>query len=373
MSLGVYIHVPFCIAKCPYCHFSSHIPTDDEVKRFPVLLSKEITTFLTKFHKGPSAITTIYFGGGTPSLLMPDAVGSVLDAIRTAYPVEPDAEITIEVNPGKVTREKIVGYRACGVNRLSLGIQSFTDSILRFLGRSHRAKDSRQALDWARPVFDNLSLDLMYAIPSQTDDMWIADLHELKRWTPEHLSAYSLTRETGTPMAKRLPIQSDEVQYLRQQLVLLAQVEILGLERYELTNFSRPGFRSRHNSNYWNGEPYLGFGPSAHSLVDGRRFWNTFRHDIWERRVTAGRSPQAGTEKLTRADLYRERLLLGLRTVTGVDMNLLAETDPLRPHLLERTITAQLVRSGLAEVEGDYLRLRPEGMAVSDEIIRRLI
>ena len=324
---GVYVHIPFCLRKCAYCDFYS--VTDLELK--PAFL-KALRAEIAAAEAGPLAFDTIYFGGGTPSILAPGEIADLIDRLDSRFRFARPVEVTIEANPGTVDSEKLRGFRAAGVDRINLGVQSFQEENLRMLGRIHSAREAHAALSAARRAgFENIGLDLMYGLPGQSRESWSADLESALAHGPEHIAAYMLSVEAGTPLAEdqRLgrfrPATEEDVADL-----FVATSEMLserGFLHYEISNFARcaeGGSRhariSRHNAKYWTYAPYLGFGPAAHSFLPPRRFWN--HRDVMRYAAdgAAGRRPLAGEETLTVDQQMLEVILLGLRTSAGIGL-----------------------------------------------------
>ena len=276
---GVYIHVPFCERKCVYCDFYS-IEDHSSFDAFVDAVVAEIGSFAEEARG--TRFGTIFFGGGTPSLLAPNQLAKILDELRKGYSIENDAEVTLEANPGTISAESLSAYRSLGINRLSIGVQSFHNDELKFLGRIHNADEARRSVSDARRAgFSNISIDLILALPGQTIDKLEISLAEAVALDPKHISAYTLIVEKGTPLYRL--VQSRQVAPLPSE----AEAELYafsmdylidrGFEHYEVSNYARPGFRSRHNSGYWDHSPYLGFGPSAHSFWKGKRMGHGHR------------------------------------------------------------------------------------------------
>jgi putative oxygen-independent coproporphyrinogen III oxidase len=315
---GLYFHIPFCKRKCPYCDFYS-ITGREHMAAFVAALQREIA-----LRSAPEmAVNTVYFGGGTPSLLPPDAVGDLLATVKTRFNLLTNAEVTLEANPGAIGRDALKRLREIGVNRLNIGVQSFQDDALRFLGRIHNRADADVVIDQARSAgFDNLGLDLIYGLPGQTLSGWVADLEQALVVRPEHLSCYILTFEPGTPMTRDLdrgrltpPKESRVVEMFETTASFLTRN---GYNHYEISNFARtPDFRSRHNMKYWHFEPYLGFGPSAHSYRNRTRSWNLADLALYLQRLAQDRRPEGGREVLSGEQQVLEALLLGLRLKDG--------------------------------------------------------
>jgi len=318
MPAGLYVHIPFCRRKCPYCDFYSRT----DLAALPAFLDA-LAQELSLRADDALAVDTVYFGGGTPSLCPPEAVGEILARAKSCFDLGESAEITLEANPGTLDADTLKALRAVGVNRLNLGIQSFREAGLRFLGRIHNRDQALAAIARARAAgFDNLGLDLIYGLPGQSLADWRSDLDQALAWRPEHLSCYILTFAPGTPMtgdleAGRLrPPEEDRVAALFE-----ATADLLtgaGYGHYEISNYARtPERRSRHNLKYWRFAPYLGFGPGAHSYRDGVRSWNRADLGRYLQRLAEGQPPAGGREVLTAEQQVLEALLLGLRLKEG--------------------------------------------------------
>ncbi|NLP12881.1 radical SAM family heme chaperone HemW [bacterium] len=321
-TAALYLHIPFCAHKCAYCDFYS-ITRRELLPPFIDALLREITFYSENPPFGGFSISTLYLGGGTPSLLTPAQLKKVLVSLREKFTLAQDAEITLEANPGATERAHLSDYRRLGINRLSLGIQSFQLSDLALLSRLHTKTEAEQAIRQARQAgFDNLSLDLIFSVPGQTDDTWRKTLHQALAFQPEHLSCYSLTIEPGTPLHRQ--VQQGQVQpcaeELERELFILTQetLQQAGYEQYEISNYCLPGFRSRHNQAYWSGCPYLGLGPSAHSFDGHRRWWNVRDVEQYLQAVSAQGYAVADSETLTAEQKTIESVMLGLRRIEGV-------------------------------------------------------
>lgn len=322
---GLYVHIPFCVRKCAYCDFYS--VTDLGPK--PDFL-KALEAEIAAAEPGPLVFDTVYFGGGTPSILDPAEVGRILEGIASRFRVAGPAEVTLEANPGTVDVEKLRGFRASGVTRLNLGVQSFREDNLRLLGRVHSAGQARESVAAARRAgFDDIGLDLIYGLPGQTLQDWTAELESALACGPEHISAYMLTVEAGTPLAeaRRLGGFRPAAEEAAAEL-FLATSETLsrrGYRHYEISNFARCSTNgrdaavSRHNSKYWAYAPYLGFGPAAHSFLPPQRFWNHRDLQRYIEDARSGRGPRAGAERLSVEQQMLEVILLGMRTAAGID------------------------------------------------------
>ena len=374
---SLYLHIPFCEHKCIYCDFYSIAPNEKPdsyntlVVRFLEGLRQEIELRSQDSHFKES-FETIFFGGGTPSLLSPSIVGEILDLLSGKFSVNAGAEITLETNPGTVDLATLRDFRKAGVNRISMGIQSFYDDDLKFLTRIHSAAQAKECVRNAFEAgFDNVSFDLIFALPNQTRERWQSNLNQAMELNPTHISCYSLIVEPNTPLQRMveakqvtpLPVEEDAALYELTMEFLGAH----GYTQYEVSNFAKQGFKSLHNSNYWNHKNYLGFGPSAHSFWNGKRWWNVANIVNYLDRVEANAVPVAGEEILTQEQLMEEEIFLGLRS-EGVDVagfRRKFEKDLLADH--RPTIDA-LVDNGLALLEDNRLRLTSKGYSLCDEI-----
>jgi len=321
---ALYLHIPICAHKCAYCEFYS-ITRRELLPPFIDALLHEMAFYSENPPFGGFSVSTLYLGGGTPSLLTPAQWKKILLPLKDKFTLVQDAEITLEANPGTAEMAHLSAYRRLGINRLSLGIQSFQPADLARLSRLHNTAEAEQAIRLARKAgFDNLSLDLIFAVPGQTVDAWRKTLDQALAFQPEHLSCYSLTIEPGTPLHRQ--VQQGQVQpcdeELERELFILTQetLQQAGYEQYEISNYSLPGFRSRHNQAYWSGYPYLGLGPSAHSFDGHRRWWNVRDVDQYLRAVSTQGRAVADTETLTTEQKKIESVLLGLRRVEGLPL-----------------------------------------------------
>ncbi len=378
-TVGLYIHVPFCRAKCPYCDFFS-TTRHDLISSYVAAVIDEIER---DHHQGIHA-DTVYFGGGTPSLLQPEHIARIIDALCRRFAVDSHAEVTLEANPGTVDRQRLAQYRNVGINRLNLGLQSMDDHILTFLGRIHTARQGIDAFSDARAAgLDNVGLDLMFAVPGQTKKGWEDQLARVVDLAPEHLSCYSLTWEAGTPLAgwvkegRVLPVSES----LAATLFSMTG-EVLGQKgypRYEISNFARHtdnenvDYRSRHNSKYWDLLPYLGFGPAAHSCMENRRWWNHRSLDRYLKALKAGDAPTAGGEVLTRGQQIMEFVYLGLRKREGIDRK--NYTRRFQDDFSKRfdPVLSRLMGDGLLESDRRCVWLTERGMRFLESVAGQLI
>jgi oxygen-independent coproporphyrinogen-3 oxidase len=374
---GVYIHWPFCLSKCPYCDFNSHVRHSSiEEERFAAAFEREIATTAARI--GSRSVTTIFLGGGTPSLMRPATVAAVLEAVARHWTVTGEAEITLEANPTSVEATRFAGFRAAGVNRASLGIQALNDRALRALGRLHTAREALAALRIAQSTFARSSFDLIYARPDQTPHAWEGELRQAIAEATEHLSLYQLTIEPGTPFAAlheagKLSTPDPEVArsfYDVTQTVCAAA----NLPAYEVSNHARPGAECRHNLLYWRYEEYAGIGPGAHGRLehDGRRWATATEREParWLKRVESVGHGIVTDDPLTSEQMGDEFLLMGLRLGEGIDpARYQAITGmPLKPDRVDALIEDGLV----CMEEGKRLRVTREGFPVLDAVVARL-
>jgi oxygen-independent coproporphyrinogen III oxidase len=377
---GIYVHVPFCVRKCSYCDFYSVEGTTFK-DRYLNALQHEIARAARR--STAAAVDSIYLGGGTPTILSSDDIERILVEIALHFTVAPDAEITIEANPGTLSGSALSALRGVGVNRMSIGVQSLDDRVLTFLGRIHSASDAVAAVRSAQEAgFDNISIDLIFAIPGQPRKEWEKVLRDAIALDPQHVAAYSLIVEEHTPLHEQVtagqvtPVSEDEE--AEQFLMTMAVLEDHGFEHYEVSNYAREGRRSRHNSAYWHHHNYLGFGPSAHS------FWVDPRAgDVWRwanvRQVSAycdllsrEGSPVAMAEQLGMRELVNERIFLGLRS-DGLSLAQISSDLGYEPTGDQRAYIHQLVARGLAVLADGNVRLTRQGFLLCDEICSHLM
>jgi oxygen-independent coproporphyrinogen-3 oxidase len=380
---GVYIHIPFCRSRCSYCDFATGAHDGELAARYVGALAREIAAFdLSRpSPRGVEAaeIDTIYFGGGTPSLLTPAQVRTILSAIDARFVRACGAEVTMEMNPGTVTPEAARAFRAAGVNRASFGLQTFDDAQLRRLGRTHTADDARRTLGTLRDAgFRNVSFDLIAGLPGQTLAEWSRNLDEALALGPEHLSLYLLEVHEGTPLADQLRRgfwpQPDPDLAADMYRMMCERAEAAGYGQYEISNFCRPGRESRHNLKYWTGEPYYGFGCSAHSFDGQRARWSNERDAAryCELVETTGGATVERTE-LTAQDAGAEALFLGLRLTRGVDLGAHRARFGADVRATHAADLARFREAGLIDIDGDRLRLTRGGALLSNEVFSAFV
>ncbi len=381
---GLYIHIPFCEHKCIYCDFYSVAPRETRPhSELPTLsfvdsLTREILIRGAE-ERFRVSYDTVFFGGGTPTLLNEREIGAILDALARAFEIRSDAEITIEANPGTVNQEKLRAFRGLGINRISFGVQSFHEDDLRFLTRIHSADEARRCVhDAYRSGFENVSLDLMFALPGQTTERWRSNLDEAIKLAPTHLSCYSLIVEPNTPLSRMVSAKQISLLGVEDDAGLyeltMERLAANGYEQYEVSNFAKPGYKCRHNICYWSHSSYLGFGPSAHSYWrasgspgDSKRWWNVSSITGYNDTLGAGSLPVAGCESLTADQLRHEEFFLGLRS-EGIDVSGFYRRHG-RDLEIERGLQLdELISRELAVMENGRLRLTSKGYLVCDEI-----
>lgn len=363
---GLYIHIPFCRSRCSYCDFATGLYQTEIAERYVRALVAEIDASAV----AGARVDTIYFGGGTPSLLDPSQLDRILSVVHNRFNVDTASEITLEINPGSITPEKLHDFRALGINRASFGAQTFNDRELAKLGRSHTADDARRTFaDLRATGFDNISFDLIAGLPGQTLAGWERNVTEALELQPEHLSFYLLEVHSGTPLAQHIerglqPVPDEDLAAVMYESMLERAV-MGGYEHYEISNLCRPGFQSRHNTKYWTGEPYFGFGCSAHSYDGESRRWSNHRDVMkYVESVEHGSSPIVESHDLTDKDLRAEALFLGLRLMRGVSLNLFAE------HAMD---LERFREAGLVEQNEETVRLTRHGALLSNEVFSALV
>ena len=378
--LGLYVHVPFCSAICHYCNFNRILLDEALRARYVHALAAEIRGAPGRFgwRPGEARADTIFFGGGTPSLLASPEVERILAACREAFDVTPDAEITLEANPESATRPLLDAVRAAGVNRLSVGVQSFRQEELQRLGRIHDAGQARRVPAVAREAgYDNLSLDLMMWLPEQTVAQWLESVDEAIGLGPEHLSLYMLELYPNAPLREAMARASwslapdDDAADMYE--AAMGRLDAAGYGQYEISNVARPGRESRHNLKYWTDGEWLGFGPGAHSTLAGSRWKNVSATDEYVSRAAAGLPLETDRRDLTRDERWQEAVMTGLRLQAGISVGAFAATYGVD---LDERFAGELERfqeAGVVAREGDRLRLTRRGMLVANDVLRVFI
>ena len=382
---GVYVHFPYCLSKCPYCDFASTAAKQIPDERYTQAILAELSRRLEAHGAAGREVTSIFIGGGTPSLWAPRSVAKVLDAIGQQLRVASGCEVTLEANPGASDAERFSDYRRAGVNRLSMGVQSFEASTLATLGRAHDGATAKRAFDAARRAgFDNVSMDFIYGVHGQTEAQVESDARAAVGLGSEHLSAYALTLDKASlaedvPLAKQLArgevhLPPDET-VVRMQRLVRDVFAGAGLQRYEISNYAKPGFHSRHNALYWTGGEYLAVGTGATGFVRGAeavRYSNQRSADRYLAEVEAGRVPEASREVLTPFELFEERVAMGLRLVNGVDLEAVCREFGQSAEARGQTVR-HLVHARLAERREGRLALTDAGFDVHSAIAARLM
>ncbi|MGD0288468.1 MAG: radical SAM family heme chaperone HemW [Candidatus Binataceae bacterium] len=382
MSFSLYIHIPWCQSKCPYCDFNSHAaavwPEDEYVRA----LIAEMERRASELAWNGNSLRTIFFGGGTPSLFDPKSIGSILDVAQRLFGLEPDVEITLEANPGTVDFTKLAGMRAAGVNRISFGAQSFNPAILKFLGRIHSAEETREAARAAhRAGFERLNLDIIFAVPGQTLADVRHDIAEAVALGPDHVSAYNLTFEEGTAFSTEMkrgritPLPNDD----QAAMYALVRDELprRGFPMYEISNYAQPGHEARHNLTYWRGQSYLGIGAGAHSFArdgaGGRRWWNERMPARYSTAALAGGLAEAGSETVDAAIAAGEFVFLNLRLREGFALTDFESRFGVSFDAQFGAQAASLFDAGLLLREDGRIRLSDRGLELADSVFAEFV
>lgn len=369
---GIYIHIPFCKQACHYCdfHFSTSLKKKDE------LIQALITELeLRKEEFKSTEVETIYFGGGTPSLLTNNELQSIIDAVYFNYSVMAHPEITLEANPDDLSYNRIEALTDTPINRLSIGIQSFFETDLKLMNRAHNAEEAKACLEKAVKHFDNISLDLIYGIPGASNQQWIKNIEMALSFGVPHISSYALTVEPKTALAsfieKGIIENVDDEQAHEQFHILKEQLEEAGFIHYELSNFGKVGYFSKNNSAYWQGKSYIGIGPSAHSFNGKQRGWNVRNNSKYIKAILNGDLPME-IEHLTKIDQYNEYIMTGLRTIWGVSLDKVEKDfgSILRDYLIEQANV--FINQHLLYIDGEHLRVTKKGQFLSDGIASEL-
>ena len=376
MVIGIYVHIPFCLSKCPYCDFNSIVYNSELADEYVKSLIKEIQHFSQNQNEKASA-ETIYFGGGTPSILKTSQLGDILEKLFTSFGIQTDSEISLEANPRTLTRIKTKELKGLGFNRVSLGAQSFIDEELKILGRVHTSKEAIKSYKVLRDFFENLSLDLIFGIPGQNLKTWRKSLSMALKLHPEHLSTYSLTLEKGTPFYllwedRKLSLpEEDSVRKMYLETIGLLKSQ--GYRHYEISNFALKGFECRHNLRYWDGAEYIGFGAGANSYQKGIRSGNIKDIKKYIEYCQKGISIIDFKERLTPVQKINEFILLGLRTTGGIALKKLKEGLDFDLEKQKEEEIRDLIKNKFLKKVKNNLRLTLKGILVTDSIIQKLI
>ena len=380
MFSRLYFYIPFCVRKCGYCAFNSQELLENDLDGYVALLLEEmrLTAGVTV---SSHELDSIYFGGGTPSLLDARQLSRLIQETRKLFILNRDCEITLEANPGTVDRGSLAAFRSVGVSRLSLGVQSFDDNFLDCLGRVHNANLAVATFDNARKAgFTNIGIDMMYSLPEQNINQWQADLRQAIQLSPEHLSIYGLTIEDGTPFSHRYPDDSpgkpDDDLSADMFEVADDLLTAAGYEHYEIANYARPGYRSRHNSGYWRRDGYLGLGVGAHSFLKngcGVRYSNVSSLDEYRETLTAGRLPHRDDRRLSGIEVMEEYMFLGLRMADGISLDEFEREFRCPCRGVYGSVIDELENLGLILCNEANLRLTRRGMLLSNQVFSRFL
>jgi len=374
-AAGLYVHIPFCSSRCSYCDFATGLYQSDLAERYVQGLINEISDS----QYAGEVVDTIYFGGGTPSLLAPAQLERILASLYKRFEIATGSEITLEINPGSATPEKLRAFRSLGINRASFGAQTFDDAELAKLGRSHNTADAlRTFADLRDANFANVSFDLIAGLPGQTLDGWQRNIRQALDLAPEHLSFYLLEVHSGTPLAEhiRRGIQPQPDEDLAGVMYewMLEQATAAGYEHYEISNLSRPGFHSRHNVKYWTAAPYYGFGCSSHSYDGDMRRWSNHR-DVMKylEMIESGANAVVEEQQLSRTDVQAEAVFLGMRMMQGLDLRAFSESFGVDLRDEHADDLDRFCRAGLVELDGDLIRLTRTGALLSNEVFAAFV
>ena len=368
---GIYIHIPFCKHACHYCNF--HFSTTQRLR--PELVNAICHEAILRKPYLQEEVATVYFGGGTPSICTIDELQQILQTLQANFTLQADAEITLEANPDDISIEKLQAWKQLGINRLSIGVQSFDNADLQWMNRAHNAQQALQSIQLATGFFDNITIDLIYGSPALTDEQWLNNIHTAINLGVTHLSCYALTVEPRTALhklieKKQLP-DVDADKQARHFEILVNTATAAGFEHYEISNLAKPGYRSKHNSSYWQGKDYLGLGPSAHSFNSSTRQWNVANNALYLQQILKGIIP-CEVEQLSTTDQLNEYIMTSLRTVEGLSLQRVQQQfgEPAAQRLLQSV--AKWQQSQHAVVENNNIRLTKEGRFLADGIAASL-
>ena len=371
MALSFYVHIPYCIKRCGYCDFNTYTPNElQDGATLEIVSNDYIDAVLKELDAAPNdVVPTIFFGGGTPSLLPADDLGRVITAIKARNGLTPDCEITLEANPDSVTAEKLSRYIEVGFNRISFGMQSAKPHVLAVLDRTHNPDNVKKAVDMARAAgFGSISVDLIYGTPGESLDDWRDTVTTALSLDIDHISAYALIVESGTKLAaqiKRGDLTMPDDDLMADMYLLVDQLcQAKGLSWYELSNWSKPGHECRHNIAYWENKNWWGLGPGAHSHIDGKRFWNVKHPTAYKQKLFGAESPIADSEELTPAQIAVESIMLGIRMREGLEIAALSNAQ------IDRL--ANFAESAYVEITDNRVVLTPTGRLIADRIVREI-
>lgn len=374
----IYIHIPFCLAKCQYCSFVSYPHGGHDLDAYLAALIKDMTTMTAHPWAEERIFTSLFIGGGTPTVYDADPLAGLIEQCLRLFRFIAEPEVTVETNPDAISPAKLQTLRKAGVNRISIGIQSFNDNLLKTLGRTHSAATGRQAVTHARQAgFDNVSLDLMYGLPGQTMTDWLETLDITLHLEPNHLSMYELTVEPGTPLDKDIQagklLLPDEETALDMANTAYERLAAAGYERYEIANFARPGKRCRHNINYWQNGSYLGLGAGAVSCFSGLRVKNVTDPVAYAGMIKNGQLPFLEAEALSHDASFRETVIMGLRMINGISIEHLQNRFGFSPESYYGKTLTELLENNLIEIVDGHLLVSGKGLPVANQILSRLV
>ncbi|MCB2184758.1 MAG: radical SAM family heme chaperone HemW [Desulfobulbaceae bacterium] len=377
-TASIYLHIPFCRTKCLYCSFNSYAGRDNEIPAYLEALGIQIKNMATHPWCRGRLFTSLYIGGGTPSLCDPGQLADLIRNCRKHFHFCRQPEISLETNPNTLSPQKLTTFFQAGINRLSIGVQSFSDEVLAAIGRSHTADNAVKAYHMARETgFDNINLDLMYGLPGQSPTIWQQTLEQVVALSPEHISLYELMQEEGTPLTKKisrgecvLPTEDDIVEM---EELTGSFLDSNGYRRYEISNYAKPGFTCRHNINYWQNRSWLGLGAGAVGSLSGVRITNVAEPGDYTCLIKKERVPYSEIECLCREARFRETVIMGLRILSGISVSELHDRFNLTPCEYYGDTFSGLVSRRLLIMEGDYLRLSQEALPVANQVLARLV
>ena len=374
MNLGLYLHIPYCLHKCGYCDFNSHPENQEESIRYVDALLKELRAYSSKKY----TVSTVFIGGGTPTILLPSQLKQILDTVQQNFNLTSDCEITIEANPATLKLQTLQEIRTAGYNRISIGVQSFDEKELKLLERVHTEGEIHSTIQQARSAqFENLSIDLMFALPHQTTEKWCSHLNQAIAKNPDHLSTYNLTIEPTTSFFKlhkkgKLCLPHEDIQ-LEMYKTTIQTLEDAGYQQYEISNFSKPGMESRHNINYWNNGEYLGMGAGASSYLNGERFKNTNLPSNYIREIGAKENAIETRERLEPMQAMGETLMLGLRLLKGISIDVFENRFQVSFQKVYGKILEPLLNQELITFNQNRIALSKKGLFLADSVILKFI
>ena len=374
MNLGLYLHIPYCLHKCGYCDFNSHPENQEESIPYVDALLKELRAYSSKKYTVP----TVFLGGGTPTILLPSQLKQILDTVQQSFNLTSDCEITIEANPATLKLQALQEIRAAGYNRISIGVQSFDEKELKLLERVHNEEEIHSTIQQARSAkFENLSMDLMFALPDQTIEKWRSHLKQTIDKNPDHISTYNLTIEPSTAFFKlhkrgKLCLPHEDIQ-LEMYKTTIQTLENAGYQQYEISNFSKPGMESRHNINYWNNGEYLGMGAGASSYLNGERFKNTNLPSNYIREIEAKENAIETRERLEPIQAMGETLMLGLRLLKGISIDVFENRFQVSFEKVYGKVLEPLLNQELITFNQNRIALSKKGLFLADSVILKFI